>query len=326
MLQLRDTNVLKGLAIMLMLIHHLFWKQNGLYDDIHLIGDKYLVNQIGILAKVCVAIFVFLSGYGLTVQADKKGGTGRLRDFYLRRFKKLYLNYWFVWLIFVPISIFAFGRTFEKAFPEYTTFHVVLDVFGLHNWIFPSKPYSYNATWWFYSCIIALYLLFPYLYKVMKQSPLILTLGSIAVSFIPLNILSVNYYIFIFVLGMLMARQKITPSYTWTWAVLLLLLGLLCGERLFNKYPLMMDGLITLSLVMVYSSIKWPDKLLSAMSFIGKHSMNIFLFHTFIFSHWFKEFIYASRNPIIIFCLLLAICVAISIVLEQLKRFTIYKL
>ena len=92
-LSLKDTNILKGLAIMLMLVHHLFWKQNGLYDDVHLIRDLYLVNQIGVFSKVCVAIFVFLSGYGLTIQAEKKSGIGKLSDFYWHRFKKLYLNY-----------------------------------------------------------------------------------------------------------------------------------------------------------------------------------------------------------------------------------------
>ena len=62
------------------------------------------------------------------------------------------------------------------------------------------------------------------------------------------------------------------------------------------------------------------------MAFLGKHSMNIFLFHTFIFYFWFQNIIYASRNPIIIFFTLLAICIPISIVLEWMKRYTIYKL
>lgn len=326
MLQKQDTNVLKGLAIMLMLVHHLFWKQNGLYDDIHLLGDRYLVNQIGIFAKVCVAIFVFLSGYGLTIQADGKGGVGKLHDFYLRRFKKLYLNYWFIWLIFVPISIFVFGRTFEVAFPEDTGLHVGLDLLGIHQWFF-SKPYSYNATWWFYSCIISLYLLFPFLYKMMKKGWIILLLITIAVSFMPFSIVSVNYYIFIFVLGMLVARFKIAPPTqpAWVCAIMILLL-IFCGEGLYNKYPRMMDGLITLTLVMTYQSVKWSDKILKVMDFLGKHSMNIFLFHTFIFSYWFKDFIYSSRNPFIIFFLLLGICVIISVILEQLKKLTIYKI
>lgn len=209
-LSLKDTNILKGLAIILMLIHHLFWKQNGLYDDVHLIDDRYMVNQIGIFAKVCVAIFVFLSGYGLTVQAEKIGGIGKLRDFYFHRFKKLYLNYWFIWLIFVPISVFVFGRSFQTAFPDETALHTILDFFGIHHWFY-SRPFSYNATWWFYSCIISLYLLFPLLYRLMKVSPLMLIIGSIAISFMPFSVLSLNYYIVVFVMGMMIANHEITP-------------------------------------------------------------------------------------------------------------------
>ena len=140
-LSINDTNALKGIAIILMLIHHLFWKQNGLFDDFLLYGDHYLVNEIGKFSKFCVVFFVFLSGYELTVQAEQKEGIGELKTFYL-----------------------------------------------------------------------------------------------------------------------------------------------------------------------------------------GKHSMNIFLFHTFIFYFWFQDFVYSSRIPIIIFLTLLAICLPISIVLEWIKKYTIYKL
>ena len=73
-LSLDDTKVLKGVAILLLLLlllaHHLFYQGIG-YNDIHLYGRHYLVKEIGIVPKLCVAIFVFLSGYGLTVNTDK---------------------------------------------------------------------------------------------------------------------------------------------------------------------------------------------------------------------------------------------------------------
>lgn len=62
-LSLKDTNVLKGVALLLLLWHHLFYKENGLYDDLYIAGHG-LVNELSIVSKVCVAIFVFLSGYG----------------------------------------------------------------------------------------------------------------------------------------------------------------------------------------------------------------------------------------------------------------------
>jgi len=160
-LSLTDTNVLKGIAICLMLWHHLFFSHNdALYSDIHIVGEYYLVNQIGIISKVCVTIFLFLSGYGLMIQAESKG-IGRLKDFYLRRFKRLFLNYWFVWLIFVPISYFCFDMTFEKSYRQNVTLQLVSDVMEIHHLFFPTKMPSYNPTWWFYSCIVVCYLCFP---------------------------------------------------------------------------------------------------------------------------------------------------------------------
>lgn len=66
----RDTQILKGIGIMLMLIHHLFSSPASieLYDDIAINGVG-LVNQIGVFSKLCVSIFVFISGYGLAISA-----------------------------------------------------------------------------------------------------------------------------------------------------------------------------------------------------------------------------------------------------------------
>ena len=37
-LTLRDTNIIKGIALILLLVHHLFYIDNGLYDDITIAG------------------------------------------------------------------------------------------------------------------------------------------------------------------------------------------------------------------------------------------------------------------------------------------------
>ena len=106
MLSLKDTKALKGLALLLLLTHHLFYVQNGLYNDIQLYKSIYLVQEIGMFSKLCVVMFVFLSGYGLMAQADIKGNLGSVKEWYIRRYKKLMFNYWMIWLVFVPISYF----------------------------------------------------------------------------------------------------------------------------------------------------------------------------------------------------------------------------
>lgn len=70
---------------------------------------------------------------------------------------------------------------------------------------------------------------------------------------------------------------------------------------------------------MEYKLLYIPKIIKDIFSFLGKHSMNIFLFHTFIFLYWFKDFIYYTRNPIIIFFSLLIPCLIISIAIEKIK-------
>lgn len=199
----RDTNVLKGIALLLLLIHHLFYIDNGLYDDITLAGHG-IMQTIGLWCKVCVAIFVFLSGYGLTVQAEKAGGVGNLFRFYWRRFTKLMLNYWFIWLIFVPIGVFVFHYTFDEAYGTNTVIKFLLDVTGLIN---AFGLYGYNVTWWFYSCIILLYILFPFLYSLLKKDTMFSVMVVAVATYLPIPIFaSARPYFLAFLAGMIYCR------------------------------------------------------------------------------------------------------------------------
>ena len=310
---------------MLMLAHHLFFYQNGLYEDVIFNGIN-IVHEIGTWAKVCVTLFVFLSGYGLTISALKTEGVKDLKSFYWHRYKKLYLNYWFVWLIFVPIGVFVFDRTLIDAYQTHIAIKFVLDILGI-SWLFVTL--GYNPTWWFYSCIILLYLVYPLLFKLMKMDMAVLLTFAFVLSFLPIPFLyAIQFNIIAFVLGMWMANTKSTPT-TRTGIFLIFIFSMLvvlCLLRNNNLYPILVDALISFLMVLTYKLIHTPRIFSISLSFLGRHSMNIFLFHTFIFKFWFKDFVYSSRNPIIIFLTLLAICLLISIALEWIKKYTIYKL
>ena len=67
------TFLVKGVAICLLLFHHLFYRQEFLdmyYWKIS-IHSHPLIQFLATHAKVCVAIFVFLSAYGLTISYEK---------------------------------------------------------------------------------------------------------------------------------------------------------------------------------------------------------------------------------------------------------------
>ena len=325
LLRLEDTLVLKGIALLLLLSHHLFYKNNGVYDDILLWKDHYLVQEIGIMSKVCVAIFVFLSGYGLAVSTEKKGGVLSPKNFYVSRFKKLFLNYWFIWLLFVPISYYCFGMTFEKAYQQHVVLQLATDIMGIHEFIFGSISYCYNPTWWFYSCIILLYMLFPLLYKWTKSDTVLMILGAMAFFFLPIPHLGfIRYYLLTFVLGIMFAIQKLPPP-TERKTCVLIVCTCFIAARNFSPSPLFVDSLICVVMVQLYRVISISNPLKHALAFLGKHSMNIFLFHTFIYYFWFREYIYFTRMPIIIYLILLIVCIVISVMLEWVKKYTIYR-
>ena len=64
----RDTNACKGVGVLLMIFHHLFYSSAfyPFYDVKH-VTDKGIpiISIYSRSAKACVAIFVIMSGYGL---------------------------------------------------------------------------------------------------------------------------------------------------------------------------------------------------------------------------------------------------------------------
>lgn len=196
-----DSNVLKGIALLFLLIHHLFYIRNGRFDDIEIFNGHYLVNMIGQACKVCVPMFVFLSGYGLTAGAEKMDSFDYKR-FYIHRFSKLYLNYWLIWLIFVPIGVLGLGISFDKVYGNHILEKIILDFFGLINL---TGGYGYNPTWWFYSCITVLYLLFPFIITWCRRSKTLMHVilwVSVVLLFCPFTPLQpIRFYLLTFILG-----------------------------------------------------------------------------------------------------------------------------
>ncbi len=66
------TSQMKALALLLMLVHHL-WDHDKM---IHYGALSYggILEQIAAFGKICVGIFLFLSGYGLMASTGLWGG------------------------------------------------------------------------------------------------------------------------------------------------------------------------------------------------------------------------------------------------------------
>ena len=81
--------------------------------------------------------------------------------------------------------------------------------------------YGYNPTWWFYSCIIVLYALFPLILKALNRpfvlcAMLVVSLGLILV---PITFIQpIKFYLITFILGCLFYKglifSKLPPAFT----------------------------------------------------------------------------------------------------------------
>jgi peptidoglycan/LPS O-acetylase OafA/YrhL len=327
-----DTLIIKGVAICFMLWHHLFYTFSE-YGD--------WVQNAAFLGKVCIAMFLFVSAYGLTIQYGKieihKFQAPRFSDtlkFQGKRFLKLYINYWVIFLLFVPIGVFFFHRSLQVAYGAQINQlkYLITDLLGMNGF------QSYNITWWFYQVIIILYLIFPILYiAVKKLNIFILLLFFLILVYHDFIIPIVHLWLFPFALGISSAlnKEKITSFLNRTdWKILFVCnLILLCSvaylkldEWLFGG--LGMDGFFTVTLIfLIITTLRKVKIVTQVLQFLGKHSMNIFMIHTFIFYYFYSGFIYSFKYPALIFIVLLASSLCVSILIEYCKKMIgIYRL
>ena len=302
-----DSGILKGIAICGMLCWHLFYCDNP-------VGRQFseFTRFIGMAGDVCVSIFLFVSGYGMSYTLHKVDKTGKGNYFkeVLLRFVKFYFSYWPVLFIMLAIGVFIFHIPLVKedagVFQSLKAF--LLDFFGLRG------QQSYNATWWYNSLILPLYILSPFLYLCIRRMPiitLVLSLLSTKIQFI-LGC-DMGRYLFIYVVGMVWALNVdfinsminkingkifilISPLLLAIFAFSLLLFGDPICERGLPAY-----AAITILLALSCKTTIKSNYLRKFLSFLGKHSANIYFCHTLIFFYWFPEFFYSINYPIGIF-------------------------
>ena len=306
------TNVCKGIAIILLLAHHL-WQpsQPGQYPD--------WLRQFAINGKWCVSLFLVLSGYGLY-----KSGCGWIKTF-VYRLPHMLINYWVVGLIFIPISILVFGQTLSRVYPHGKEWVFALQAFGV-NWIMPTR--GFNPTWWFMNVIVPLYLMSPILFWIAKRNPFLLLMFSILAMILPIKSSFwsvVKPWQLSFIYGMLLCElDAFGRMRNRTNAILSCVLGIagVCLAYAYRNSHLDYVGAIfimltTCALFALFG--KCAKMAFLPLEFIGIHSMNIFLIHTFFRYCWFKKF-FDLQAPFVTFPLLLAASLLSSVAIEQMKR------
>lgn len=165
-----DTKLMKGFAILLMLAHHLWGFPDRLVSELPMTSmtarGMEFAGYIGGYGKICVSLFMFLGGLGTYIWYEQKNPD------WFGKIRKLYLSYWKVFFIFVPIGFLL--KMIRGVPPDYcvdTAVCHVFDEFHLSEFFANLIGLScqYNREWWFFSSYLVVLATFPVVYKVIGK-------------------------------------------------------------------------------------------------------------------------------------------------------------
>ena len=339
---IKQTNIVKGVAVLMLLWHHLFFNSPEtavLYRSVFQVMGIPAEALISVFCKVCVAIFMFLSGYGMFIsyegflKKDRQYKNAFTRDvtFVKNRLIKLLSSYWVIYIIFVPLGLF-FGKSFLEVYGA-NPLHWLADFFGISHLLF-GTAYTMNGTWWYMSVIIVYYLIYPLLHRLCKYSAELLLAVSLIITMMFPNIRELQALLLPFAFGMYVSYRNIFEILSrlinkmWIRGVVS---GIIIATFAFIRYRYLSNkmkfdfafgfGIILLTYWFI-GKIPIVNKVLEEF---GKKSGLIFMFHTFIYYSYFKDFIYSFKYSVLIFAVLAVICFIVAALLELLMKFSGYQ-
>lgn len=356
----KDTSVMKGIAIIMLMFHHNF-RVDSLFEGISC--SFFPFSQEGVVVfcnflKICVGMFAFLSGYGLYLSLKKYSNNSLLDSrqyshFVFNKVTNLLWGFWFIFIISQILCAILAPSFTAKYFANGSVrgiLNIIIDFFGLSNLVGTTQL---NGTWWYMSLAIIIIIAVPLMIKLCDKFGALVTVAllvaipRIIYCTVPLNIgTTSNSYRFLFatLLGVLAAK------YNW---LARLKSFTITNNKVFSKiikFVVLTIGLVALYLIRIKTEGKYANYIFeirdgfipayviyycyefladipllnSVLALVGKHSLNIFLFHTFIRYHWFHNYTYSFKHFVLISLVLLVESLIISIVIEFIKKHTGY--
>lgn len=314
----QESQELKGVAILLMLFLHLFIHENDAAScsNIFYFNGVSLVHLMTRMANP-VPFFVMLSGYGLYA-AWQRGDKHRWS-----RLINLVLHYWLILLIFVEIGAFFVPTKYPG-----TIWDVLENLTAFNT--------SYNSEHWFLFPYVLLAISAPWLFKLCDKYKISIVLGTSYVMYLLTCFLISRYgeaylythmiiyhpilygsLLFNFLLGAIACKKnwlEILNSRNiqkWAWLILILLCVVRCcleTGAFHNLYVFMF--------MWIWLQIVRPTWLKAFLIHMGKHSMNMWLIHSFFCYHIFHDWIYGFRYPLLIYGVLLLVSYLSSYVIN----------
>ena len=351
------TMQMKGIAIIILLFHHCFlnaqrWatvpyeklattKGWGYYPISFAPFSSHTIQYLASFSKICVAMFVFMTGYGMWVSYESQKKKTTMSNYIKKRMVTLMTGFL---IIFVVTEILAIptGRFIEVYGHDFrSVVYMIIDALGLAKLL--GTP-LFCLTWWYMSLAIVLIMIFPFVHSIMEKYQWIVVVASIIVPRACGFGQSTDLfrYLLAYTLGMYFAQHDLLARIKEKFmeqnvvgkllSLIVSLIGLAviikCRQNAWIgwKYLDFWDGfaamyVIVLSYIYILNG-KWIVK---GLGFLGKHSMNIFLIHSFYRDVFFHKFTYSFYYAWLDYIVLMAISLVTSIVLEWFKKLIRYE-
>lgn len=351
------TMQMKGIAIIILLFHHCFlnaqrWatvpyeklattKGWGYYPISFAPFSSHTIQYLASFSKICVAMFVFMTGYGMWVSYESQKKKTTMSNYIKKRMVALMTGFL---IIFVVTEILAIptGRFIEVYGHDFrSVVYMIIDALGLAKLL--GTP-LFCLTWWYMSLAIVLIMIFPFVHSIMEKYQWVVVVASIIVPRACGFGQSTDLfrYLLAYTLGMYFAQHDLLARIKEKFmeqnvagkllSLIVSLIGLAviikCRQNAWIgwKYLDFWDGFAAMY-VIVNSYIyilngKWIVK---GLGFLGKHSMNIFLIHSFYRDVFFHKFTYSFYYAWLDYIVLMAISLVTSIVLEWFKKLIRYE-
>ena len=152
----RESNIVKGIGIIMMLAFHLFYDLGTVYrrGGAGISCLPFTLHELSLLVaplKACVALFVLVTAYGTYVQLEHRGISGgrECSAYIVEHLVKLLAGFWVVFGLAAVVSLAIPSHCIFEAYPAdnraQALSYFLVDLFGLAR-LFGTP--TFNATWW----------------------------------------------------------------------------------------------------------------------------------------------------------------------------------
>lgn len=330
------SQIVKGVAIIIMLFHHLFGNLDWVLEENSFFSIPMLNHSLeyflAVPGKICISIYAFLSGYGLYASYQrKKQNAGTV----VKRVFSVLTNWWLIVLLcFLPLAL-SCGQIVD--------YKILLNnLLLIRNAWCPFADYLL-----FYVTALITY---PFVYWLLNKvnKPLLFFFGTPLVGMVvrkgvdiivPQGILYQLLYFYFLYIAYLVAGSCVCQSgiflkiHAWisgkkwnkVWLKIIFLVGLI-PVRWLLKNKLVFDSfLATMVVFLLVEVVQGHQKttIFKGIHFLGKHSTNIWFLHAvffFSFAEYTQWIVYLPRVPIVIMLWCIACCLPVSWVINLLHQ------